>query len=94
MVTNSAGKIVAILSEQRVTMYKLHPNQEKYPGAVIEMVNLPYDEYHRDLWYKKGYKRTIQELMPGKKVVQDDKYGGYRFILDSPAESAKPYAGK
>ncbi len=74
------GKTV-VLSEQRLVYYKLHPNQGKYPGVVIEMPNLPNDVYHRDLWYAKGYKQDAQDLMPGKPLKWDETIGSYKFNI-------------
>ncbi len=77
---DKTGKTV-VFSENRMTYYKLHPSQEKYPGAIIEMPSLPNDVYHRDLWYHKGYKLDPQDLMPGKKIVWSEVWGCRKFDI-------------
>lgn len=80
---DQTGKTV-VFSENRMTYYKLHPEQKRCPGEVIVMPNLPNDTYHRDLWYKKGYKLDPQDLMPGRKLEIIE--GQPRFVLGSPGE--------
>lgn len=84
MVTDT-GKIRPVVNENRRTYYKLHPNQDKYPGAVITMLNLPNDAYHWELWQKKGYKLSPQELMPDMKLEKIEE-GEYKFIV-SPSST-------
>lgn len=73
------------IKEFRKTYYKMHPDQKKYPGTIIEMPNLPNDQYHWELWQGKGYKLSPQELFPDKKVVKNAD-GEWVAILDSPSD--------
>ncbi len=77
------------IREKVRTYYRLHPNQEKYPGALMEMPNLPDDQYHWEMWQLKGYKPTKEELMPGKSIVWEEKWGMYRFDI-SPTQASQP----
>jgi hypothetical protein len=79
------GNIETYVNEQRRAYYRLDPEQKKHPGAVIVMPNLPNDQYHWDMWQKKGYKTSPQELLPDKKLIRDEE-GQYRF--DITAEEA------
>jgi len=69
--------------EKRRTYYKLHPNQAKYPGAIIEMPNLPEDQYHWEVWQQKGYKTNPEDLMPGKPIVYAKEWGCKKFDIPS-----------
>lgn len=84
--TVGEARIRKIINEDRRTYYKLHPNQEKYPGAIIEMPNLPNDKYHWDMWMQKGYQADMKSLMPGKEIVWDANWGCNKFITNESIE--------
>lgn len=82
----TAGTVGGLkVKEFRRTYYKPHPDQKKYPGAIIEMPNLPNDQYHWEMWQEKGYKLNPQELFPDKKVVRNAE-GEWIAIIDSPSD--------
>lgn len=68
-----------ILRENKITLYKLHPDQNVFFGHVITMPNLPNGLHEAELWRNKGHKANPRDLMPDAKVEHNT--GGEIFLV-------------
>jgi len=77
MSNGNAGIITEpILRENKVTLYRLHPTDS---GRVIEMPNLPNGLHEAEMWRKKGFKATPQELNPQARLETNPE--GEMFLV-------------
>lgn len=88
VVNTPLGGKVDILRENKVTLYRLHPSEF---GRVMIMPNLPNGLHEAELWRKKGYKFTPQELMPDAKIEHDAEGG---MFLVPPGYKLESYEDK
>jgi hypothetical protein len=80
MVTGNTGMITKpILRETKVTLYRMHPNQDVNFGLVMVCPNLPAGLQEAEDYRKKGYKSNPQELNPQSEIEKTPE--GEMFLV-------------
>lgn len=87
MVSGNTGIISEpILRENKVILYREHPERR---GEIMVMPNLPNGLHEAEVYRRKGYKRTPQEIDPYAEVVRNPEGGLFLIRKGERLESYK-----
>ena len=87
VIGNSGIPMTPIIRELKITLYRLHPIQKEYDaikqtdgcfGEIMVCPNLPNNLHSADVYRKKGFKETPEELMPRAELKRES--GGFYLV--------------